>query len=400
MTRKRNAEDRLEVEPRTEAGRHPRREIFAIGALATASILGGASAITSGISAGAAGQASQASQTKENTVEVNVNARTDKSVMLPMPLFSVLGSSQWQNTPPLRAEDIRGKVVLVNFWTYSCINSLRPLPYLRAWAEKYKDRGLVVIGIHTPEFAFEHDVAKVQRANADLPIGYPVALDSDYKIWSSFDNQAWPAFYFFDAQGRLRHHVFGEGGYDQSELWIQKLLSEASDVPVADVLANPMGEGAEAPPSWRDIGSPETYVGFARSANFSSPGGVKRNLSKLYAEASALQLNHWSLSGRWTIGSEYANLDSAQGLITFRFHARDLHLVLGRASREAIRFRITIDGEAPGANHGADVDAEGWGTLEQDRMYQLIRQRAPVADRTFEIRFETPGARAYAFTFG
>ncbi|HEV7691562.1 MAG TPA: redoxin domain-containing protein, partial [Hyphomonadaceae bacterium] len=357
MTRKQNAEDSPEAGLRAGVSRL-RRDAVTISVVAAACVLAGASLVTLRGSAGAPDQSTQISQSKENTVDVNVNAAAGKPDKLPMPLRSVLGSSQWLNTAPLRPEDLHGKVVLVNFWTYSCINSLRPLPYLRAWAEKYKDRGLVVIGVHTPEFAFEHDAAKVQTANAGLPISYPVALDSDYAIWSAFDNQAWPAFYFFGADGRMRHKVFGENGYDQSERWIQKLLSEASGVTVTDALSNPVGEGAQAPPSWREIGSGETYVGFARGANFSSPGGVKRNLSRLYTEASVLQLNHWSLSGRWTVGGEYANLDSAPGRIAFRFHARDLHLVLGRASREAIRFRVTIDGEPPGADHGADTDAE------------------------------------------
>lgn len=316
------------------------------------------------------------------------------------PLRSLIAGTQWVNTAPLKPEDLRGKVVVVNFWTYSCINSLRTLPYLRAWAEKYQNRGLVVIGVHTPEFAFEHDPTKVGIATAELPVGYPVVMDNDYAIWSAYNNNAWPAFYFIDAKGRIRHRALGEGAYDQAERWIQKLLSEVSGVAVAGPVADPSGRGAEAPPAWKNLRSPETYLGYARAENFSSPGNFKPDTSKGYETAANLQLNHWSLSGAWTISKEHASLDAAPGRIAFRFHARDLHLVLGRAAQNPIRFRITIDGRAPGADHGVDVDGEGWGALRQDRMYQLVRQSGAISDRTFEIEFLEPGARAYAFTFG
>jgi thiol-disulfide isomerase/thioredoxin len=332
----------------------------------------------------------------ETTLQTNAKTR-----IVPAALSAMLSGRQWINTHPLGAEDLRGKVVLVNFWTYSCINSLRPLPYLRAWAEKYRDRGLVVIGVHTPEFAFEHDLAKVRRMVGDLAVDYPVVLDNSYDIWGAFNNNAWPGFYFVDANGRVRHRILGENSYAESERIIQKLLAEASGLPVSDPLTQPAGEGAQAPPDWQNLRTPETYVGFARAQNFASPGGAKRNTSSTYQTASRLVLRHWSLAGKWKIGPEYASLDGASGRITYRFHARDLHLVLGRGDASgAIRFRVTLEGQPPGANHGVDIDAEGWGILDQDRMYQLIRQSGTIADRTFEIEFFAPRARAYAFTFG
>jgi thiol-disulfide isomerase/thioredoxin len=317
------------------------------------------------------------------------------------PQSALVGAPQWLNTPPLRAQDLRGKVVLVNFWTYSCINSLRALPYVRAWAAKYKDRGLVVIGVHTPEFAFETDKANVRRATAALGVGYPVVLDSDYAIWRAFDNQAWPAFYFIGADGRVRLQVLGEGGYDRSERFIQKLLSEARTTPVASDIAAVDGQGPEAAPDLADLRSGETYVGYAKASNFSSPGGLGENAPRLYRPATSLPLNHWNLTGVWTVGGESAALDDASGSIAFRFHARDLNLVLAPGAQgHAVRFRVTIDGAAPGADHGADVDAAGRGTVQDPRMYQLVRQSRPVEDRTFAIQFLDPGVRAYVFTFG
>jgi thiol-disulfide isomerase/thioredoxin len=317
------------------------------------------------------------------------------------PLDSVLGARQWLNTPPLRSEDLRGKVVLVNFWTYSCINSLRALPYLRTWAEKYKDRGLVVVGVHTPEFMFEKDIANVSKATAFLNVAYPVALDSDYGIWRAFDNEAWPAFYFIGADGRVRKRVLGEGGYDRSERLIQKLLSETGGAPVARDIAAVSGKGAQAAPDERDLRSPETYIGYLQARNFVSPGGVSEDGPNHYRAASALLPNEWSLAGNWTVGGEFATLNDPGGRIAYRFHARDLHLVLGRASQgQPIRFRVMIDGAPPGADHGSDVDAEGRGAVQEDRLYQLVRQAGPVAERAFEIEFLDPGVRAYVFTFG
>jgi thiol-disulfide isomerase/thioredoxin len=338
---------------------------------------------------------------KEAILDTNASARSQAVKPLPSPLRSLIGNRQWFNAPAVRQEDLQGKVVLVNFWTYSCINSLRTLPYLRAWAAKYKDRGLVVIGVHTPEFAFERDLSKVGTELSGLPVNYPVVLDNDYGIWGAFDNNAWPGFYFVDAKGHVRHRVLGEGGYEDSERFIQKLLSEASGAQIADPIVEVRGKGAEAAPDWADLHSPETYVGFARASNFSSAGGAKRNASKLYEAASNLSLNHWSLTSDWTIREEFGVLNGASGKIAFRFHARDLHLVLGRGEANApIRFRVTLDGKPPGADHGVDVDAEGWGSLDRDRMYQLVRQSGPVTDQTFEIEFLSPGARAYSFTFG
>jgi thiol-disulfide isomerase/thioredoxin len=320
---------------------------------------------------------------------------------LPSPLSSVLGARQWLNTPPLRTEDLRGKVVLVNFWTYSCINSLRPLPYVRAWAEKYKDRGLVVIGVHTPEFGFEKDVGNISRANAALGVAYPVAVDSDRRIWDAFNNQAWPGFYFIGADGRVRHQKLGEGGYVESERLLQKLLSEARRAPVADRIVAVAGQGPQAAPDERNLRSPETYVGYAQTADFASPGGLKFDVRSVYRTPPALAVNHWSLAGAWMVGGEFATLNTAPGSISYRFHARDLHLVMGPTARNRpIRFRVTIDGAPPGADHGFDVDAAGRGTVQEPRMYQLVRQARPVADRTFKIEFLDPGARAYVFTFG
>jgi len=317
------------------------------------------------------------------------------------PVRALLEGQQWLNTKPLSAEDIRGKVILVNFWTYSCINCLRILPHVRAWAEKYSSRGLVVVGVHTPEFAFEKDVGNVNKALALLGVSYPVAIDNDFRIWRSFNNSAWPALYFIGPDGRIRRHVLGEGEYDQSERFIQQLLSEADSAALADGTVNVNGISTEAAPDERDLRSPETYIGYAKAINFASPGFVSENSSKVYKTNQALSLNHWSLGGDWTIAGEYAALDHVPGVISYRFHARDLHLVLARTpDGHSIRFRVTIDGKPPGLDHGYDIDADGWGTLQEDRLYQLVRQDGQVLDRTFEIEFFESGVRAYAFTFG
>jgi cytochrome c biogenesis protein CcdA/thiol-disulfide isomerase/thioredoxin len=313
---------------------------------------------------------------------------------------SLAGAEEWFNSPPLTPEGLKGKVVLIDFWTYSCINCLREIPYIRAWAEKYKDHGLVVIGVHTPEFAFERKVGNVRAAVEELKIRYPVAVDNEYKIWRAFDNAYWPALYFIDAQGRIRHHHFGEGQYDESERVIQQLLAEAGDTTSSRTLVAVRATGAEAAPDDAEVKSPETYVGYNRADNFVSPGGIVDDESHDYA-AAPLALNQWSLQGDWTVSAENAALDKPNGRINYRFHARDLHLVLGPPpDGKPIRFRVTIDGEAPGADHGTDVDAEGVGTVNSQRLYQLIRQNGPVSDRTFEIEFLDPGVQAYAFTFG
>ena len=313
---------------------------------------------------------------------------------------SLAGAVQWLNSEPLTAEALQGKVVLVDFWTYSCINCLRALPYVKSWAEKYKDQGLVVIGVHAPEFAFEKDPANVKKAVADLGVTYPVALDNDYKIWRAFNNHYWPAHYFIDASGRIRHHHFGEGEYEESEKVIRQLLAETghSDLP-AQTTASVEGNGALAAPDMADAQSPETYVGFERAESFASPGGAVENIPHAYQPGNP-GLNQWGLSGDWTIGAEKAVLNKKDGAIVYRFHARDLHLVLGPASDKPVHFRVTIDGAAPKDSHGADVDIDGNGTIDGQRLYQLIRQTGPVADHTFEIRFTDPGAQAYAFTFG
>jgi thiol-disulfide isomerase/thioredoxin len=320
---------------------------------------------------------------------------------LSSPLRSLLGARQWLNTQPLRPEDLRGKVVLVNFWTFSCINCLRMLPHVREWAAKYKDRGLVVVGVQTPEFAFEKDVGNVSKALTDLGVSYPVAIDNDFKVWRAFDNEVWPALYFIGADGKLRNHALGEGDYDGSERLIQQLLSEADGTRVANEFSPVEGRGPEAAADEDDLKSPETYIGYAQFKNFASPGYVSENSPRLYRTLQVLPRDHWALTGIWTIGSEFAALTQAPGSIIYRFHARDLHLVLVNPSPgHLIRFRVKIDGEPPGASHGSDVDAEGWGSLDEDRLYQLVRQTGPILDRTFEIEFLEPGVRAYAFTFG
>jgi thiol-disulfide isomerase/thioredoxin len=315
-------------------------------------------------------------------------------------LPSLSGAVEWLNFPPLTAEGLKGKVVLVDFWTYSCINCLRAIPYVRAWAEKYKSQGLVVIGVHAPEFAFERNVDNVKSAISTLKITYPVAIDNEYLVWRAFENEYWPAHYFIDAEGLIRHHHFGEGEYDESERVIQQLLAEAgrSNVPTGIVAVK--ASGAEAASDKDDVDSPETYIGYNRLDHFVSPGGVVQDASHAYTAGSP-QLNEWALAGNWTIGGERAALNENGGGIVYRFHARDLHLVLGPApDGKPVRFRITIDGGAPGAAHGVDVDADGQGVVTAQRLYQLIREASAVADRTFEIRFLDPGVQAYTFTFG
>lgn len=314
-------------------------------------------------------------------------------------LPSLAGATEWLNSPPLTAEQLKGKVVLVDFWTYSCINCLRAIPYVRAWAEKYKDQGLVVIGVHAPEFAFEKQIGNVKKAVGDLNLGYPVAIDNDYAIWRAFKNEYWPAHYFIDAQGRIRHHHFGEGDYAGSEHIIQQLLAEAGKSVSADMVAI-KASGAQAASDEKDVKSPETYVGADRAENFVSPGGAVLGAAHTYKPGTP-RLNEWALKGNWTVGSEQAGLNATDGGIVYRFHARDLHLVLGPGKDgKPVRFRVTIDGAAPGDSHGVDVDDSGQGTVTGQRLYQLVRQNGPVADHTFEITFQDPGVQAFAFTFG
>jgi cytochrome c biogenesis protein CcdA/thiol-disulfide isomerase/thioredoxin len=315
-------------------------------------------------------------------------------------LPSLSGAVAWLNSPPLTPQALRGKVVLVDFWTYSCINCLRTLPYVRAWAEKYKDHGLVVIGVHSPEFAFEKDIDNVRGAARDLKVSYPVAVDSNLAIWEAFDNEYWPAHYFIDARGRIRGHHFGEGDYAESERTIQGLLADAGYRDVPNGIVDPDASGAEAAADMADAQSPETYVGYDRAENFAG-GGVTRDAPATYSAPPQFGQNQWSLIGTWTVGAEAAVLDEAPGKIVFRFHARDIHLVLGPTSAgKPVRFRVTIDGKEPGDAHGVDVDARGEGSVTSQRLYQLIRQKGPIADHTFVIEFLDPSVRAYSFTFG
>jgi hypothetical protein len=291
--------------------------------------------------------------------------------------------------------------VLVDFWTYTCINWLRTLAYVRAWSEKYRDRGLVVVGVHTPEFPFERNLDNVRPAAEDLRVEYPIVLDSDYAIWRAFSNQYWPAVYLVDAQGRIRHHQFGEGGYDECERGIQQLLREAGSEGIGDDLVSVAPEGFEVQADWTNLRSPETYLGYAQGRNLASPGGPAIGEPGSYVVPDRLMLNQWALSGDWTIESGASVLNGADGRIAFRFHARDVHLVLGPRERGAsVPLRVLVDGEAPGDAHGLDVDEEGRGTVNRQRLYQLIRQPGSIADRTFEIAFLAPGVEAFVFTFG
>jgi thiol-disulfide isomerase/thioredoxin len=311
------------------------------------------------------------------------------------------GATGWLNSQPLSAAGLRGKVVLAQFCTYSCINWMRTLPYVRAWAEKYKDQGLVVIGVHTPEFAFEKDVDNIRPALKAMRIAYPVAIDSDYAVWRAFHNEYWPALYFADAQGRIRHHQFGEGEYERSERIVQQLLAEAGADGVGHDLVAVNAQGAEAAADWSSLRSPENYVGYERTENFASPGGIAADRRRVYAAPERLRLNHWALAGDWTVGRQATVLNQASGRIAYRFHARDLHLVMGPAERGTpVRFRVLIDGQQPGAAHGLDADGQGNGVVKESRLHQLIRQPGPIADRLFEIEFLDPGAHGYSFTFG
>ncbi|MBX5190728.1 cytochrome c biogenesis protein DipZ [Rhizobium sp. NZLR3b] len=324
--------------------------------------------------------------------------RSDLPVEGHAPSFG--GAVEWLNSEPLTTEQLRGKVVLVDFWTYSCINCIRTIPYVRAWAEKYVDQGLVVIGVHAPEFAFEKKIDNVKKAVADFKIGYPVAIDNDYKIWRAFENSYWPAAYLIDAKGQIRYHHFGEGNYGTTEKAIQDLLREAGSQTAASAAVAPDATGAEAGPDLGNIRSGETYIGYAQAANFASPEGLQADAAQNYSIAEP-GLNGWGLSGTWTVGKDQATLDQPGGGIAYRFSARDLHLVLGPgADAKPIRFQVTVDGKAPGADHGSDVDANGNGVVSATRLYQLVRQSGPVVARNFEIRFLDPGVQAYAFTFG
>jgi thiol-disulfide isomerase/thioredoxin len=311
------------------------------------------------------------------------------------------GATGWVNSPPLTEGAVRGKVILVDFWTYTCINWRRTLPYVRAWAEKYKDHGLVVIGVHAPEVSFERDIDKLRRETPALAILYPVAVDSDYAIWRTFHNEYWPALYLVDARGQIRHHQFGEGGYEEIERAIQHLLAEAGNVDLPRELVSLDLKGAEAAADERNLKTPETYVGYEQAQRFASLGGAVPDSPLRYAAPSTLRLNGWAIEGEWTIGAESASLTRGGGRVVYRFHARDLNLIMGAAKKGSpVRFRVRIDGAPPGPAHGLDVDEQGSGTVSEPRMYQLIRQPRPISDRTFDIEFLDGAVEVFDFTFG
>jgi thiol-disulfide isomerase/thioredoxin len=348
---------------------------------------------------GAIGAATETLAEKKAMMQQMTPARVQLPIEGELP--SLGGATEWLNSPPLTGAGLRGKVVLIDVWTYTCINWLRTLPYVRAWAEKYKNQGLVVIGVHSPEFAFEKNIDNVRRAAKDMRVDYPIAIDSDFAIWRALKNQYWPALYFVDAQGHIRHHHFGEGEYAESEMIIQQLLSEAGIGGIDHKLASVDARGAEAAADWGSLKSSENYVGYERTANFASPGGAVLDKRRVYAAPERLRLNHWALSGDWTVEKQLTVLNKPNGRIAYRFHARDLHLVMGPAARGAsVRFRVLIDGQPPGAAHGIDVDEQGNGTVTDQRLYQLIRQPNSIADRQFEIEFLDSGLEAFAFTFG
>jgi thiol-disulfide isomerase/thioredoxin len=316
-------------------------------------------------------------------------------------LRSLVSATAWLNSPPLTVSDLPGKVVLVDIWTYTCINWLRTLPYVRAWAERYQEQGLVVIGVHAPEFPFEHDLDNVRRAANVMRVAYPIAIDNHFAIWRAFENHYWPALYLLDAEGNIRHHHFGEGEYARSERMIQQLLAEAGLGGTGDELVAVDGRGVEASADWDDLGSPETYLGYQRAEGFASPGSVTVDAPHVYAAPARLNRNQWALVGKWTVETGAAVLNEANGRITYRFHARDLHMVMGPAAHgTSVRFRVRLDGAPPGAAHGLDVDDQGNGTVTDPRLYQLLRQPKPIADRQFEIEFLDADVAAFAFTFG
>ncbi|BDG05051.1 redoxin domain-containing protein [Anaeromyxobacter oryzae] len=334
--------------------------------------------------------------------ETRVQPTPSEAVQLPVEgdLPSLEGATLWLNSEPLTPTNLRGKVVLVEFWTYTCINWRRQLPYVRAWAEKYKNSGLVVIGVHTPEYEFEKNVDNVRREAKEMRVDYPIAVDSDGAIWRAFQNQYWPALYFVDSRGHIRHRYFGEGDYARSELILRQLLAEAGSRDLGPE-ASIAPRGSEAGADWESLRSPENYLGYERTENFASPGGAAKDQPHTYAVPARMKLNQWALSGAWTMKKNTSALDAANGRLVCRFHARDLHLVMGPAARGApVRFRVRIDGQPPGAAHGLDVDEQGNGTVSEQRLYQLIRQPKPIADRQFEIEFLEPGVETFAFTFG
>ena len=328
------------------------------------------------------------------------NLRTAGSLPVEGHLPGFDRAAGWLNSPPLSAAELQGKVVLVDFWTYTCIN-FRTLAYIRAWAKKYQDQGLVVVGVHTPEFPFERDIDNVRQAAKDMAVRYPAALDSYYAIWQAFANRFWPAVYIADSEGRIRDHQFGEGGYAECEMVIQRLLGESGRDTVPRDLVSVAPSGFEAQADWASLGSPETYLGYEQARGFASPGDAVLDQTHAYVAPDRLNLNHWALAGDWTLERRASVLDRAEGRILFRFHARDVHLVMGPRPREtSVPFRVLIDGGLPGDSHGLDTDEQGRGTVDQQRLYQLIRQPGSINDCVFEITFVAPGVETYVFTFG
>jgi thiol-disulfide isomerase/thioredoxin len=341
--------------------------------------------------------------TQLGMISCNTQNATSATAELPIEgeLPSLVGAIAWLNSQPLTVDGLRGKVVLINFWTYTCINWLRQLPYVRAWAEKYKERGLIVIGVHTPEFEFEKNIDNVRRASTEMRIDYPIAVDNDYGVWRAFGNHYWPALYFIDRQGRIRYHQFGEGKYEQSEMVIQQLLSEPETVRVGQAIVEVEARGFEAAADWNSLKSPENYLGYERTENFASSDSAVLNKPHLYTAPAQLHRNQWALSGDWTIGRQAIVLNKSGGRIAYRFHARDLHLVMGPTERgTSVRFRVFVDGQPAVAARGLDVDVGGEGTTTEQRLYQLVRQPKPISDRQFEIEFLDSGVEAFAFTFG
>jgi thiol-disulfide isomerase/thioredoxin len=342
--------------------------------------------------AAGASASSAAALAESSVVEANQRAARE--------LAAIGKAAEWINSPRLVPSTVSGKVVLVDFWTYTCINWLRTLPYVRAWAQKYR-QGLVVIGVHTPEFPFEHNIENVRRAVQQMRIEYPIVIDNDYSIWRAFDNQYWPALYLLDSRGRVQQHQFGEGEYQTSERAMQRLLKEAGFNGGGDGIVSVDGSGFEAAADWTNLKSPESYLGYARMQNFASPDAAKFDQVRTYRAPSRLALNRWSVAGDWTIGRQATVLNKTPGQILYRFHARDVHLVMGPSSpAKPIRFRVSLDGQPPGAAHGLDVDEGGNGTVSEQRLYQLVRQPKPIVDRQFAIEFLDPAVEAFSFTFG
>ena len=373
---------------------HRNRRCFGTAAITIAAALFG---MTSSLGA----QPSKTAPAGLRAIKVQQRALTAIRLPVEGEVPSLGSGTAWLNSRPLTAADLRGKVVLIDFWTYSCINWRRQLPYVRAWVEKYKNQGLVVIGVHAPEFSFEKNIDNVRQAAKDIRVDYPIVIDNDHAIWRAFNNEYWPALYFVDAQGRIRHHQFGEGEYEQSEKIIQQLLAEAGGSGFSHELVSLDPQGAEVGADWNDLRSAENYVGYERTEGFASVGGAKPERRHDYALPGRPKLNHWALSGDWTMEKEGIVLNKANGHIVYNFHSRDLHLVMGPAVPGIpVRFRVLIDGQPPGAAHGVDVDDQGNGAVTEPRMYQLIRQPMSIVDRQFEIEFLDSGVEAFSFTFG